>query len=198
MTKVYGITGSIGMGKSTVADMFARLGGVPVFDSDAEVHQLLTQPEVIEEISAQFPGVVVDGVVDRARLGAAVFENPGAKAELEALLHPRVRTRQDKFVEKAKARGAPFVLLDIPLLFETGAEARLDGVILVSAPAEVQKKRVLVRPGMDIQKFEAILKSQMPDDEKRTRADIIIENSDSLSDTERQVAEILKTMDHSQ
>jgi dephospho-CoA kinase len=168
-----GLTGSIGMGKSEAARMFRRLG-VPVFDSDATVHQLLGPGgRAVATVAAAFPGVEKNGAVDRAALGAAVFGRPADLRRLEGILHPMVRATRDRFLRQAQARRDRLVVLDIPLLFETGGERNCDAVIVVTAPPFVQRARVLGRPGMSPEKFSAILGQQVPDVEKRRRADFI-------------------------
>ena len=172
---VLGLTGSIGMGKSTAADMFRALG-VPVHDADATVHDLLADGrQVRAAIEARFPGVVTKDAVDRQALGAAVFGNPEARRDLEAILHPRVRRVLESFLRRHRVLGTSLVVLDIPLLFETGGESRADGVVVVSAPASMQRRRVMARPGMDDARFAGILASQMPDQEKRRRANFVVE-----------------------
>ena len=185
---VLGLTGSIGMGKSTVAEMF-EARGVPVFDADAEVRRLQGPgAALVEGIERAFPGTTgLDGV-DRARLGAAVFGDPAALARLEAIVHPAVRAAREAFL---RARGAaPLVVFDVPLLFEKGGVDEVDAVLVVTAPAEVQRARVLARPGMTTQRFEQILALQMPDSEKRRRADHLIDTGTSPAETERAVAKI--------
>ena len=183
------LTGSIGMGKSTVAKMF-EAAGVPMFDSDAEVRRLQGPGgALVEPIAGVFPEAVRDGRVDRQALGRAVLGKPEALARLEALVHPEVRAARDRFI--AQNRRAPAILFDIPLLFETGGEANADKVIVVSAPADVQRARVLGRPGMSAAKLDAILARQMPDAEKRARADFVIDTGGDLSTTEAQVRDIL-------
>ncbi|MDZ5697407.1 dephospho-CoA kinase [Chelativorans sp. M5D2P16] len=172
---VLGLTGSIGMGKSTTARMFAE-EGVPVHDSDAAVHRLYAG-EAAPVVEKLFPGTVVDGAVDRTRLTRAVVGKPDALKALEDLIHPMVRRDADRFVADHRRKGTPLVLLDIPLLFETGGENRVDKIVVVTAPHEVQRERVLSRPGMTEEKFAAILKRQVPDEEKRRRADFIIDTS---------------------
>jgi dephospho-CoA kinase len=189
---VLGLTGSVGMGKSTCAEMFAALG-VPIFNADREVHRLYSGPAV-PLIEAAFPGTVVDGVVDRGRLGDAVFENPPAMAKLEQIVHPLVRESEIAFRKGATAEGSRIVLLDIPLLFEAGGESRVDIVIVVSTAPEVQKTRVMRRPGMTEERFAAISEKQMPDAEKRRRAHFIVDTTGSFDDTRRQVADILRAV----
>lgn len=188
MTFVLGLTGSIGMGKSATADTFRRLG-VPVHDADAAVHALYAgrAAPLIEEA---FPGTVANGTVDRAKLGAAVLGHPEQMKRLEAIVHPLVREEEDAFLRRV-ARPAGLAVLDIPLLFETGGEARCDAVLVVSAPAEVQRERVLRRPGMTEEKFKTILAKQMPDAEKRARAHFILDTSRDFAAAEAQARSIL-------
>jgi dephospho-CoA kinase len=186
---ILGLTGSIGMGKSTTAAMF-REAGVPVHDSDASVHGLYAG-KAAPLIDAAFPGVVADGVVDRVKLGAAVLNNPSELKRLEAIIHPLVRAEADAFLSKHREAGVPLVVLDIPLLFETGGEGRVDRIAVVSAPADIQRKRVLDRPGMTVEKFEAILAKQVPDAEKRSRADYVIDTGQGLEVARAGVAAII-------
>lgn len=172
---VLGLTGSIGMGKSTAAKMF-RAMGVPVHDADATVHDLMAHDrQVRDEISVRFPGTVSGEAVDRQALGAAVFGDPSDRRDLEAILHPRVRRVAERFLTKHRLLRAPLVVLDIPLLYETGGDTRVDAVVVVSAPAFLQRRRVMARPGMDEKRFAGILASQMPDREKRRRAEFVVE-----------------------
>ncbi|GAA3899539.1 dephospho-CoA kinase [Sphingomonas limnosediminicola] len=183
------LTGSIGMGKSTVAAMFER-AGVPVFDADAVVRSLQGPGgALVERIGERFPGTVKGGVLDRERLSRVVLEDPPELAALEAIVHPAVQDARQAFLDKH--RDAPALLFDIPLLFETGGEASFDKVIVVSAPAEAQRARVLSRPGMTADKFSSILARQMTDAEKRKRADFIIDTGADLSTTEAQVRDII-------
>ncbi len=175
---ILGLTGSIGMGKSTTAKMF-REAGVPVHDSDEAVHRLYSGVGA-PLIEARFPGSVVDGVVDREKLSRAVLGQPEALRDLEKIIHPLVRADADAFLDSSRAAGAPFAVLDIPLLFETQGEGRVDKIVVVSAPADVQRERVLARPGMTTEKFEAILARQVPDAEKRRRADFIVDTGQGL------------------
>ncbi len=188
MTFVLGLTGSIGMGKSATADIFRRLGA-PVHDADAAVHALYAgrAAPLIEEA---FPGTVANGIVDRAKLGAAVLGHPERMKQLEAIVHPLVREEEEAFLRRV-ARPASLAVLDIPLLFETGAEARCDAVLVVSAPADVQRERVLRRPGMTEEKFKAILAKQMPDAQKRARAHFILDTSRDFAAAEAQARSIL-------
>jgi len=183
------LTGSIGMGKSTVAAMFER-AGVPLFDADAEVRRLQGRGgALVKAIGERFPGSVRDGAVDRDALSALVLGKPGELAALEALVHPAVAAARETFI--ARHAAAPALLFDIPLLFETGGEGAFDKVIVVSAPAAMQRARVLARPGMTPQKLDAILARQMPDADKRQRADFVVETGGDLSTTEAQVGHIL-------
>jgi dephospho-CoA kinase len=187
-----GLTGSIGMGKSTTAAMFAE-AGVPVYDADAAVHTLYAG-EAAPLIEVDFPGTVRDGIVDRTRLGAAVIGKPDHMARLEQIVHPLVRAREQAFLAKAAASGHRLIVLDIPLLFETKGEARVDAVVVVSAPATIQRARVLARPGMTEERFAAILARQMPDDEKRRRAHFVVDTGRGLDSARTQVRAILRAM----
>lgn len=188
---VLGLTGSIGMGKSTTSAMF-QAEGVPVYDSDAAVHALYaTGGAAVGPVGQAFPGVVVDGAIDRARLSAAVVGNPEALAKLEAIVHPLVGAHRIGFFEKAQAEGRDIVVLDIPLLYETGGEKKVDKVVVVSAPADIQRQRVLTRTGMSAEKFEAILARQTPDAEKRARADFVIDTGQGLDHARTQVRDLL-------
>jgi len=172
--KIVGLTGSIGMGKSTTADLFRRLG-VPVYDADRAVHGLSEKGgRAVAAIAAAFPGAVVDGAVDRKRLGAMVFNDKKALARLEAILHPLVQAERRIFLRRARAARKPLVVLDIPLLLETGGEAEVDFLAVVSCPGFLQEARALARPGMNPAKLAAIRAHQMPDGEKRRRADLVI------------------------
>ncbi|MEA3053842.1 MAG: dephospho-CoA kinase [Sphingomonadales bacterium] len=186
---VLGLTGSIGMGKSTVATMFGD-EGVPVFDADSAVHRL-QGPEgaLVDEIEARFPGTTGPGGVDRGMLAERVLGEPESLRRLEALVHPAVAREREAFL--ARHEAAPLVLLDIPLLFEAGGSGQVDKILVVSAPAEVQRERVLGRPGMTPEKFERILARQLPDEEKRARADFVISTAGPLDETRRAVRRIL-------
>ncbi len=184
------LTGSLGMGKSTAAKFFAA-AGVPVHDSDAVVHALYAG-EAVPLIEAAFPGSTASGKVDRTKLAAMVLNDSAALARLEAIVHPLVFASREKFLAEAQARGAPVVVLDVPLLFETGADSRCHAVVVVSAPAEVQRRRAFERPGMTADKFAAILRQQMPDAEKRRRADFILDSSQDFEHTRAQIADILR------
>jgi dephospho-CoA kinase len=183
------LTGSIGMGKSTVAKMFAA-AGVPVFDADAVVRQLQGPGgELVDKIGELFPGCVRCGTLDRDCLAQIVLENPAKLKALESIVHPVVREWRQAFVDSHC--DAPALIFEIPLLFETGGEKEFDKVIVVSAPVEMQRDRVLERRGMTIAKLESILKRQMPDEEKRRRADFVVDTAGDLSTTETQVRDIL-------
>lgn len=189
-----GLTGSIGMGKSTTAAMFAA-EGVPVYDADAEVHALYARGgAAVGPLEAAFPGVVVDGAVDRTLLSQRVVGKPDALKKLEAIVHPLVGESRVGFFQDAVAKGADIVVLDIPLLFETGGEKRMDAVVVVSAPADLQRQRVLARPGMDEAKLDAILARQMADAEKRARAHFVIDTGQSLDHARAQVRDVLKRL----
>ena len=186
------LTGSIGMGKSTVAKMFES-AGVPVFDADAEVRRLQSDDAaLIARIGERFPGTVTDGRIDRDALSAQVLGHPVELEALESIVHPAVQAARSRFIDANL--DAPALLFDIPLLFETGADAAFDKVIVVSAPPEVQRERVLARPGMTPERLDAILARQLPDDEKRRRADFIIATGGDLSTTQRQVGHILSCL----
>jgi dephospho-CoA kinase len=183
------LTGSIGMGKSTVAQMFER-AGIPVFDADALVRRLQGPGgALVEAIEQRFPGTTGPNGVDRDALSSRVIGNPEELAALEALVHPYVHHERSKFLLDYQDR--PALLFEIPLLFETGGEEAFDKVVVVSAPPQVQRERVLSRPGMNREKFEALLARQMPDEEKRRRADFVIDTGSGLSTTHRQVIDIL-------
>lgn len=189
---VLGLTGSIGMGKSTVAAMF-EAAGIPVFDADAEVHAMQGPGgELVEAIETAFPGSTDETGVLRERLGRQVFDDKEALARLEAIIHPAVSARREAFL--IEHFGAPFVVFDVPLLFEKGGHAFVDRIVVVSAPAEVQRQRVLARPGMTPDKFAHILSLQMPDSEKRERADHIIDTGQSLAETETEVIDLIASL----
>ncbi len=175
---IVGLTGSLGMGKTTAA-AHMRARGLPVFDADAEVHRLYatTAAPLIE---AAFPGVTHDGRVDREKLAAALMAEPKRFAELEAIVHPLVRASERAFLNEEAARGTAIAVLEIPLLFETGADAKVDATIVVSAPADVQRRRLLTREGFDAKKIDSLLARQMPDKEKRARADFVVDTSQSI------------------
>ncbi|MBX3593637.1 dephospho-CoA kinase [Sphingomonas sp.] len=189
MTVILGLTGSIGMGKSTVAAMFAD-EGVPVFDADAAVHALQGPGgRLVAAIEAEFPDTTSDRGVDRTALGEAVFGNPEAFRRLEGIVHPAVAHERNTFL--ARHADAPLVVLDVPLLFEAGGWRQVERIAVVSAPAGVQRARVLARPGMTAERFESILARQMPDSEKRTRADFVIPTGGSLDDTRDAVRAVI-------
>ena len=189
---VLGLTGSIGMGKSTTAAMF-REAGIPVHDSDEAVHRLYAGAAA-PLVEAAFPGTVVDGVVDRARLAERVLGDREAIRRLEAIVHPLVRADADAFLRRSRESGAPIAVLDIPLLFETNGRARVDKVVVVTAPADVQRERVLARPGMTPEKFEAILSKQIPDAEKRALADFIVDTGQGMDHAREAVAAIVAAL----
>ena len=193
--KTIGLTGSIGMGKSTTAAMFAEYG-VPVFDADAAVHALYAPGgRAVPLIRAVFPDAITsEGGVDRAALAAHMRADPLNLDVLASFIHPWVRDMRDAFVAEARRGGARAVVFDIPLLFETGGEAQVDAVVVVSAPAAVQRERVLTRPGMSEEQFQHILSRQMPDADKRSRADYVIDTSRGLDDARRQVREVLQAI----
>ena len=184
------LTGSLGMGKSRTAKFFAEQG-VPVYDADAVVHALYAS-EAVPVIDRAFPGAVVDGKVDRAKLAALVLGDDAALARLESIVHPLVAARREKFLADARANKAKAVLLDIPLLFETRGERVCDAVVVVSAPADVQRQRAFERPGMTEEKFAALLAKQLPDAEKRPRADFVVDTSQSFDHARAQVRDILR------
>jgi dephospho-CoA kinase len=186
---IIGLTGSIGMGKSTTLQMFAE-EGVPVYDADAAVHAVYSSTAV-PVVEAAFPGTTADGKVDRQKLSQRVLGNPEALKKLEQIVHPLLGAHRQKFLEDAEKAGAPIVLMDVPLLFETGGEKRMDAVIVVSAPAELQRQRVLARENMTQEKLDAILARQMPDAEKRKRADFVVDTSRGLEPVRADVKDIL-------
>lgn len=186
---VLGLTGSVGMGKTTTARFFAE-AGVPVHDADAVVHRLY-EKEAVAAIEAAFPGTTLDGTVDRKLLSARVVGDPAAFKRLEDIVHPLVHEAERHLLAEAEERGEKVAVLDIPLLFETGGEERVDAVVVASAPPEVQKARVLERPGMTMEKLEAILAKQMPDAEKRRRADFVVDTSQGFDAARAQVGAIL-------
>jgi dephospho-CoA kinase len=186
------LTGSLGMGKSRTAAFFAE-AGVPVHDSDAVVHALY-EGEAVSAIEQAFPGATAGGKVDRTKLAAMVLGDDAALARLEAIVHPLVGALRDRFLADAQARGAPVVVLDVPLLFETGGERGCNAVVVVSAPPEVQRRRAFERPGMTEEKFAALLAKQTPDAEKRRRADFIVDSSQSFDHARAQVRDILRVV----
>ncbi|MBL8581552.1 MAG: dephospho-CoA kinase [Rhizobiaceae bacterium] len=189
---ILGLTGSIGMGKSTTAAMF-REQGVPVHDSDEAVHRLYAGAAA-PLIEAAFPGTVVNGVVDRARLTGHVLGKPEALKRLEGIVHPMVRADAAAFVERHRSAGTPVIVLDIPLLFETHSRERVDKVVVVTAPAEVQRARVLARPGMTEEKFAGILRLQVPDAEKRRKADFVIDTGQGMDAARSAVSEVVRAV----
>ncbi|WP_407190054.1 dephospho-CoA kinase [Bradyrhizobium centrosematis] len=187
--RILGLTGSIGMGKSTTAKLFAE-AGVPVYDADAAVHQLY-EGEAAPAIEAAFPGTTVDGKVDRPKLSARVVHDPAAIKQLEQIVHPMLGASRQRFFAEAEAAKAPVVVLDIPLLFETGGEKRVDAVVVVSTSPELQRERVLARGTMDEAKLNAIIAKQTPDAEKRKRADFVVDTSHGLEPVRAQIKHIL-------
>jgi dephospho-CoA kinase len=186
---VVGLTGSIGMGKSTVAEMLRRRG-VPLFDADLEVHRLYAG-EAVPLIEAAFSGTTIAGKVDRAKLAAALGRDEARFRRLETIVHPLVRAAEVRFLHDAQSSGAGAAVLEIPLLFETGLDRLVDAVVVVSAPPDVQRARVLERPGMEEARLDALLARQLPDAEKRRRADFVVDTGGTLADSEAQVDAIL-------
>ena len=186
---ILGLTGSIGMGKTTTARLFAE-AGVPVHDADAAVHALY-EGEAAAGIEQAFPGTTFAGKVDREELGHRIVKDAEALRRLESIVHPLVRQSEARFLAAARARGAKVVVLDIPLLYETGGEARVDAVVVVSAPAEMQRARVLQRPAMTVDKLESLLAQQLPDADKRRRADFLVDSGQGIEHARKQVREIL-------
>ncbi len=184
-----GLTGSIGMGKSTSAKIFSE-AGIPVNDSDAVVHDLYSG-EAVPLVEAAFPGSTSDGKVDRQELSRKLAGDPSGFKRLEAIVHPLVRERENQFLERHRQGGADMIVLDIPLLFETGAEKRLDKIVVVSCDPQIQRERVLARQGMTEEKFNMILSRQTPDAEKRARADYVIDTGGSIDAAREQVKEII-------
>ncbi|MGO4706567.1 dephospho-CoA kinase [Microvirga sp. 2MCAF38] len=189
MTFVLGLTGSVGMGKSATASIFRKCG-VPIHDADATVHELY-RGEAAPLIAQAFPSVVKDGVVDRAALGQLVLEDPDKLRALEAIVHPLVRAAEKKFLADLYSDREPLAVLDIPLLFETGGEERCDAVLVVTTSPEIQRERVLLRPGMTEKKFQSLLAKQMPDAEKRRRAHFRVDTGNGFASAEAQVRSIL-------
>ena len=189
LMRILGLTGSIGMGKSTTAKLFAE-AGVPVYDADAAVHQLY-EGEAAPAIEAAFPGTTANGKVDRPKLSARVVHDPAAIKQLEQIVHPMLGASRQKFFADAEAAKAPVVVLDIPLLFETGGEKRVDAVVVVSTSPEMQRERVLARGTMDEAKLDAIIAKQTPDAEKRKRADFVVDTSHGLEPVRAQITHIL-------
>jgi dephospho-CoA kinase len=186
---VLGLTGSIGMGKSTAAKLFAE-AGAPVYDADATVH-LVYEGEAVPAIEAAFPGTTADGRVDRTRLSAQVVRDPAAIRRLEQIVHPMLRAYHQKFLEDAERSGAPVAVVDVPLLFETGGENRVDAVVVVTTTPEIQRQRILARATMTGEKLDAILARQMPDAEKRKRADFVVDTSHGLDPVRSRIRDIL-------
>jgi dephospho-CoA kinase len=186
---VLGLTGSIGMGKSTTATLFAE-AGVPVYDADAAVH-LLYEGEAVAAIEAAFPGTTANGKVNRNRLSARVVHDPAAMSKLEEIVHPMLGASRQKFLRDAEQSGAPVAVVDVPLLFETGGEKRVDAVVVVTTSAELQRERILARPDMTEEKLAAILARQMPDAEKRKRAHFVVDTSHGLDPVRARIKDIL-------
>jgi dephospho-CoA kinase len=186
---ILGLTGSIGMGKSTTAKLFEE-AGVPVYDADAAVHKIY-EGEAAAAIEAAFPGTTADGRVDRNKLSAKVVHDPAAMKRLEQIVHPMLGASRQKFLHDAEQSGAPVAVVDIPLLFETGGEKRVDAVVVVTATPEIQRQRILERDNMTAEKLEAILARQLPDAEKRKRADFVVDTSDGLDPVRARIRDIL-------
>jgi len=184
-----GLTGSIGMGKSTTAKLFAE-AGVPVYDADATVH-MLYEGEAVPAIEAAFPGTTADGKVDRNKLSARVVQDPAAMQRLEQIVHPMLGASRQKFLDDAERSGAPVAVVDVPLLFETGGEKRVDAVVVVTTTPEIQRQRILARDNMTVEKLDAILARQLPDAEKRRRADFVVDTSHGLEPVRAQIRDIL-------
>lgn len=192
--KILGLTGSIAMGKTEVGRMFAA-EGIPVFDADQAVHDVLGRGgKAVDRVAALFPGVKTDDAIDRKALGDQVFGRPDQLRRLVSILHPMVRVERKRFTRLARVRGEALIVYDIPLLFETGGDRACDAVAVVTAPARVQRRRLMRRPGMTEAKLEAILKEQMPDREKRRRADFIIHTGQSKAETRREVRAVIRAM----
>ena len=187
---ILGLTGSIGMGKTTTAGFFEE-AGVPVYNADKAVHELYESKEVIENLSRIFPDCLTDGQIDRSKLSKTIVKDPSKLAVLEKFIHPLVRKKEKDFVKKHRDQGAPLVVLDIPLLFETGPEGRVDKIAVVSAPLAIQRQRVLARSGWDDEKLDRILSRQITDEEKRRRADFVIDTGKSLDDAREQVKHLI-------
>src|ERR1700692_3172885 len=185
-----GLTGSIGMGKSTTAKLFAE-AGVPIYDADATVH-MLYEGEAVPAIEAAFPGTTADGKVDRNRLSARVVHDPAAIKQLEQIVHPMLGASRQKFLHEAEQSGAAVAVVDVPLLFETGGEKRVDAVVVVTTTPEIQRQRSLARDNMTSEKLDAILARQLPDAEKRRRADFVVDTSHGLDPVRAQIRDILQ------
>jgi dephospho-CoA kinase len=190
---VVGLTGSIGMGKSTAA-AHLRARGLPVFDADAEVHRLYAGGKAVERIERAFPGTTTNSGVDRQKLSAALVAHPGRLRELEAIVHPMVREAERSFLRAEARRGASVAVLEIPLLYETGLDRLVDAVIVLTAPAEVQRERLLQRPGMSPEKLAQLLARQMPDAEKRARADFVIDTGDGFAASEAALDSVISSL----
>jgi dephospho-CoA kinase len=186
---ILGLTGSIGMGKSTTAKLFVE-AGVPVYDADATVHRLY-EGEAAPAIEAAFPGTTVGGKVDRTRLSAQVVHDPAAIRRLEQIVHPMLGASRQKFLEDAEQSGAPVAVVDVPLLFETGSDKRVDAVVVVTTTPEIQRERILARDNMTAEKLDAILARQLPDAEKRKRADFVVDTSHGLDPVRTRIRDIL-------
>jgi dephospho-CoA kinase len=186
---ILGLTGSIGMGKSTTAKLFAE-AGVPVYDADATVH-MLYEGEAVPAIEAAFPGTTVNGKVDRNKLSARVVHDPAAIKRLEQIVHPMLGASRQKFLDDAERSGAPLAVVDVPLLFETGGEKRVDAVVVVTTTPEIQRQRILARDNMTSEKLDAILARQLPDAEKRRRADFVVDTSDGTDPVRLRIRDIL-------
>lgn len=189
---VIGLTGSIGMGKTTTAGMF-RDAGIPVNDSDAVVHDLY-RTDAVKPVGEAFPGSIREGAIDRVELARQLLLDPGGFSRLEAVVHPLVRDREKQFLERQRLAGADLVLLDIPLLFETGAEKRVDVVVVATCDPQIQRQRVLARPGMTEEKFKLILNRQMPDSQKRDRADFLVDTGCGLDQAKKRVEQIISLL----
>ena len=186
---ILGLTGSIGMGKSTTATLFAE-AGVPVYDADATVH-MLYEGEAVSAIEAAFPGTTANGKVDRSKLSARVVHDPAAIKRLEQIVHPMLGASRQKFLDDAERSGAAVAVVDVPLLFETGGEKRVDAVVVVTTTPELQRQRILARDNMTSEKLDAILARQLPDAEKRRRADFVVDTSDGLDPVRQRIRDIL-------
>src|SRR5712672_2696136 len=187
--RILGLTGSIGMGKSTTAKLFME-AGVPVYDADAAVHKIY-EGEAAPAVEAAFPGTTVDGKVDRAKLSAKVVRDPAAIKQLEQIVHPMLGASRQKFLQEAEQSGAPVAVVDVPLLFETGGEKRVDAVVVVTTTPEIQRQRILERDNMTGEKLDALLARQLPDAEKRERADFVVDTSHGLDPVRARIRDIL-------
>ena len=186
---ILGLTGSIGMGKSTTAKLFAE-AGVPVYDADAAVHSIY-EGEAAPVIEAAFPGTTVNGKVDRNRLSARVVHDPAAMKQLEQIVHPMLGASRQQFLQQAERSGAPVAVVDVPLLFETGGDKRVDAVVVVTTTPDIQRQRILLRDNMTGEKLDAILARQLPDAEKRSRADFVVDTSHGLDPVRARIRDIL-------